>query len=279
MSVLVSRATRNAFREFCSGWLVLRQIDDAFRGHGFIPDSDAQPDVGGQRRALVEEFYAGVDWGSTDHVRRFLLVIEDALDMARMSTPDETALPNALAGLARALGRDGLLLDLDSFTIEAQVELSLTDLDPHELLNPAVLQKYVREMREAADTRPGAAIDAAKNLIEAASKLVLDKLEVAYPKNPKMPGLLAQVQETLGLHAKLVADDAKAADDIRSTLGGLLQVGLGIANLRNHYGDGHGRTDLPVGLQPRHAHLAIGAADTYARFILATLAERQPDPS
>lgn len=258
---------------------MLRTIGDAFEAHGFRHDPTVQPPpMGGERRTYVEEFYASIDWDAPETTRRFLHVIEDALAMARSSTYDETALREGLRRLVRALDRDGFTVDLDTCTIEtrsAQVGLTVTSLDPQQLLNPTVLAHYVSEMQETAETQPGSAIDAAKNLVEATSKLVLDELGVAYPNTPKMPGLLAQVQEALDLHPKLVAEDVKAAADIRSILGGLLQVGLGLGDLRNHYGDGHGRTDLPRGLQPRHAHLAIGAADTYARFLLATLSQRQ----
>lgn len=272
---VVSMAARQAFREFCSDWLVLRTIGDAFQGHGFAANREAQPDVGGERRTYVEEFYAAIDWSSTDETRRFVHVIEDALAMARDSAQDESLLRDSLGRLDRSLARDGFMLDVDTLEIETRVGVTLTDLEPRELLNASVLHQYVAEMQQTAETRPGSAIDAAKNLIEATAKLVLDELRVPYGKSPKLPGLLAQVQEALDLHPKLVAEDAAAAGDIRRILGGLLQVGTGLGDLRNHYGDGHGRTELPRGLQPRHAHLAVGAADAYARFLLATLAQRR----
>ena len=58
-------------------------------------------------------------------------------------------------------------------------------------------------------------------------------------------------------------------------LSNLSQVAVGIAELRNECGLDHGRTTPTVGLGPRHAHLAVGAATTYCRMLLETLDARR----
>ena len=44
--------------------------------------------------------------------------------------------------------------------------------------------------------------------------------------------------------------------------------------LRNLYGTGHGRDGRFIGLKPRHAKLAVGAAATLGTFLLETHLER-----
>ncbi|MDQ1396612.1 MAG: hypothetical protein QOG64_1871, partial [Acidimicrobiaceae bacterium] len=60
----------------------------------------------------------------------------------------------------------------------------------------------------------------------------------------------------------------------KRVLSNLSQLAVGVAELRNQFGPDHGRTTAVVGLGPRHAHLAVGAASTYCRMLLETLAAR-----
>jgi hypothetical protein len=83
------------------------------------------------------------------------------------------------------------------------------------------------------------------------------------------------VQTALKLHPDTIAPTAKGRETIVRILSNLSQVAVGVAELRNEYGPDHGRRRATTGLRPRHAHLAVGAAGTYVRLLLETLAERQ----
>jgi hypothetical protein len=81
--------------------------------------------------------------------------------------------------------------------------------------------------------------------------------------------------KSLDLSIEDLAEAKKGADSIRKVLAGLGQIVSGTAELRNLYGTGHGRLRTG-GIQPRHARLVVGAADTFVRFLLDTLEVRQP---
>jgi len=51
---IVSKPTRNEFREFLVGW-TLREIEIEFEGAGIECDRDYEPNVSGQRRSSVEQ--------------------------------------------------------------------------------------------------------------------------------------------------------------------------------------------------------------------------------
>jgi hypothetical protein len=72
---LISGAFRLEFREFCVG-LFLRQIEDIFQmadiQRGAIPPNR---NVSGQRRTLVEEYYASIDWVNSLDVQKFLKAV------------------------------------------------------------------------------------------------------------------------------------------------------------------------------------------------------------
>ncbi|QXU56521.1 abortive infection family protein (plasmid) [Rhodococcus ruber] len=58
-----------------------------------------------------------------------------------------------------------------------------------------------------------------------------------------------------------------------TSLGGALSIAIGVAELRNAYGTGHGRDRRPTGLGPRHGHLAVNAAYLWCQLMLDTLAD------
>ena len=71
-----------------------------------------------------------------------------------------------------------------------------------------------------------------------------------------------------------VANTTKGADAIRVLLMNLASVANGMAEVRNLYGTGHGKSAKTKGLQARHARLAIGAASTLAVFLYETHQEQ-----
>ena len=64
---LISPNVRREAREFLVGW-TLREICDLFHDHGFSADYGHEPATSGERRSLVEQFYATVDWCNREHV-------------------------------------------------------------------------------------------------------------------------------------------------------------------------------------------------------------------
>jgi len=66
------------FREFCSDCSYIASIDHIFTIAGFSK-ANSTIAVNGQRRSLVEEYYASVDWSRSETFKKFLRVIECAL--------------------------------------------------------------------------------------------------------------------------------------------------------------------------------------------------------
>ena len=58
-------------------------------------------------------------------------------------------------------------------------------------------------------------------------------------------------------------------------LSNLATITNGIAELRNSYGTGHGKTASTKGLGARHSKLAVGAASTLAIFLVETHNEKE----
>ena len=85
-----------------------------------------------------------------------------------------------------------------------------------------------------------------------------------------LPQLVKLTAKELDLTPDNIAHEAKASDTIKRLLSNLATITQGVAELRNHYGTGHGKTADAKGLEPRHAKLAVGAASTLAVFLAET---------
>ena len=140
------------------------------------------------------------------------------------------------------------------------------------------LHRQIDRLATAAETDPALAVGTAKELVETVCKTILEDRGVT-PGNDDLPKLIRAVAKELSLLPDSVSERAKGSNVIRRVLSNLGQVTQGLAELRNLYGTGHGRSARARGVQPRHAKLAIGSAATLATFLLETHLERKADAS
>lgn len=188
--------------------------------------------------------------------------------------------PNlALDQLRAALQRDGYTIDatgrIHPPTSCSPTARRLPPLLLERLRDPAAILEHLDRLERTGDHDPALTISSVKALIEATSKHVLDELDVPYDERADIPALVREVQTALKLHPDTIGLTAKGRETIVRILSNLSQVAVGVAELRNEYGADHGRRRATSGLQPRHAHLAVGAASTYYRLLLETLADRR----
>jgi hypothetical protein len=132
-----------------------------------------------------------------------------------------------------------------------------------------VLQQITR-MEAAVEADPRLAIGTAEELVETTCKEILDLRGQPVEGHPDLPRLVRLVAEELDLIPEGVAPTSRAPDTIKRVLGSLAAVVGGVAELRNHYGTGHGESPRSGGLTARHAKLAVGAASTVAVFLFET---------
>ena len=246
---------------------MVRQVARAFEDEGLDADPDDTHDWyrPGARRGTFDRHTAGVDWTDPAHVRQVLNVFESMLRWPLDAEYREN--------LVRHLQRDGYLVD-DLGRIRGGATSVLADIPLDQLTDPSSIYEHLERIASSTDSDPGVAISGAKALIEATTKLVLSELQVEFDERADVPTLVKAAQRALALHADALAPTAPGVEITKRILSNLSQLAVGIAELRNQYGPDHGRTTAVVGLRPRHAHLAVGAATTYCRMLLETLAAR-----
>jgi hypothetical protein len=138
------------------------------------------------------------------------------------------------------------------------------------LLDANHLAEQIRRMEASVETDPSLAIGTAKEIIETCCKTILAERGKPVTGTPDMPVLTKETFKELKLVPDGVPDSARGSDVIKRLLSNLSTVAHGLAELRGLYGTGHGKHGKAVGLKPRHAKLAVGAAATLATFLFET---------
>lgn len=138
------------------------------------------------------------------------------------------------------------------------------------ILSSEYINQQISVMDNCIDSSPHIAIGLAKELIETVLKKILLENGNTEVDDFDIPKLLKEVSKILNLVPKDVPEEKKGSDKIRQILGSLGIIVIGIAELRNEYGSGHGKEYKFKGLQARHAKLAVGSASTLVIFLLET---------
>lgn len=269
---LISRKTRSEFQEYLVS-TTLRQIERYFNNYE-ITLTQLPPEKlpSGQRRGLVENYYASIDWTSPKDVRKILLAFADIL--SDLGDPAESWNSDFnktwLDKLTKFLLRDGYHFEKGKISKVGQVT-SFEDLEnATNLLDKGHFQEYIERIKKSIDQDPGLAIGSTKELVESTLKTILKELNSPADKDDDIPKLLKKVQKALDLVPEDIDEAKKGAEIIKILLSNLGQVVIKITELRNLYGTGHGKDRKMKGLNERHARLAVGAGVTLATFLLET---------
>jgi hypothetical protein len=140
------------------------------------------------------------------------------------------------------------------------------------LRDPAAIREHLTRLQRTARSDPPLAIGTAKELVESTAKTVLQERGLEIDDKAKLPALVKQAQEALGLHSSNAKPGPDGTDAVKRILGGLTSIAIGLGELRNRgYGTGHGPKGERIGLRSRHARLAVNAAMTWCNVMLDTL--------
>lgn len=272
-SDLISRRLRNMLTDYLVGNSVLREISDEFDAAD-VPFVQV-PDGGGQRRSLVQGYYAGLDFADAKDARKFLDVL--AIFMAKMerdaqtlSAWDVTGSVDTLARFTEQLRRDGFSYQ-GSMIAPVTAAARLADAKAiAESFDARHIAEQIHRIEASIDTDPALAIGTAKELVESTFKTILGERGIDYSSKDDLPQLGKKVFKALKLVPEDVPDAAKGAETIKRLLSNLATVVQGLAEVRGLYGTGHGKDGRVKGISPRHARLAVGAASALVTFVFET---------
>jgi len=273
---LIGKKTRYELREYLVNW-TLRGIDIEFDSADIDLVEEHQPQLSGERRTRVEQYYHSLDFTKPTDAKKFLRVYEAVLNHIDKSAD------SSLSGEYEKKAKERLLhwLRKDGYAYENGLIVSLGGTahlaDIHATaveFNAQYLADEIRRIEQGVAADPTQAIGSAKELIETTCKTILTERGKPVTDKPELLPLVRRTAEELKLVPDRVPESAKGAEYIKKLLGNLGTVCQSLAELRNLYGTGHGKEGRTQGLLPRHAKLAVGAAATLAVFLFETHKDR-----
>lgn len=260
---LISKTTRNEFRELLVGY-TLREIDMTFDAGGLAPLAGYEPTVSGQRRGLVEAYYANIDFASVADIKRLLSVYEEVIENLTQAAERQPS-HNHLAtinGLLRRMERDGFRYEGRRFVSEALVASVVHAPSLVQLTEDSIQEHLAKARQKIASGDHAGAITSAYTLVEDFIKQLLRKTGTAFNENEgdirvlyklvAEPLHLAPKGESLESHLKAILEG------LQRQIGGLFEVA-------NKASDRHARKYNPA---PHHARLAVNVAFTLCDFLL-----------
>jgi hypothetical protein len=132
-------------------------------------------------------------------------------------------------------------------------------------INSMSVQEAWSKALERQPTDPEGALTAARTLLEAVCKFILDENGQQYDSNDDLPDLYKKVAIQLNLSPSQHEEQI-----FKQILGGVSSVVTGLGSLRNKLGDAHGKGKVGVKPSSRHAQLAVNLAGSVAIFLIQT---------
>ena len=260
---LISKATRNDFRELLTGY-TLREIEMTFDTGGLTPRAVYQPTVGGQRRGSVEAYYANIDFSAVPDVKKLLVVYEEIIEnlkgaAERAPNENHTATINTLT---RRMERDGFRFENGRFVSDA---LNAIAVHAPSLVNltEESIQEYIGKARQKiANCDSSGAIATAYTLVEEFLKQLLRK--TATPFN-ESEGDIRTLYKLVTGPLNLAPKNESLESHLKTILEGLQRQISGLFEVANKASDRHARRYNPA---PHHAKLAVNVAFTLCEFLL-----------
>lgn len=268
---LISKTTRNEFREVLVGY-TLREIEMIFDAGRFTPRADYQPSVTGQRRGLVESYYANIDFSSASDVKNVLAVYEEAVEQLRTAR-DRVVNPDSVeatvSSLLRRMQRDGFRYEGGRFVSEA-LNVAIAHTPSLVQLTEESVQEHVEKARQKIASGDSAgAIASAYTLVEEFLKQLLRKTGTAFKDTE---GDIRALYKLLAAPLNLAPNGDSLEGYLRAILDGLQRQIGGLFEVANKASDRHARRYNPA---PHHARLAVNVAFTLCEFLLESYQYQQ----
>lgn len=261
----ISDGTIVQFRNAASS-LVLREIDDAFAAARIPLGSAGNAQFQGQRRTRFMDYVASVDQTRPENVSRLLVALAHMMTtLSQQYRAPGSADP--LNPLIVNLRRDGFEWDGIRIT-ESTGALVSGAVAVTRQLDLRGLHDRIHAAERKVESDPAGAIGDAKELLEAVFRTVAENHGITIDANADVTEMFKAIRDMLVVSPPGVSDPEKAEAILKRLLGNLSGLCGTMAELRNAYGSGHGKADGFVGLEKKHARLAVTAAGAIAAFVL-----------
>lgn len=289
----ITEVTRRAIMDYLSvgrHWSGTMQEDEFLgRIHDLkrMPSTDYRPEYDNAAKDIWKHRVMNSDWSDdwvfTDERFDLLFGPDEAFMKFLAETVHPVVRPNTEDALAM-VAEYNQALNVDGWELHPVKKISnkpvfgyrpLLGPAPHldeakrvaERLTGPYIAQQIKRLQEAAAADPELAIGTAKEFLESICKTILTERGAPPSKNEDLPAVVRATVNSLAIVPPELSGQAQLEKTVTVLLNNLGSIGRQLAELRNHFGTGHGRSTDHVGLPARHAKLAIGAAATLAVFL------------
>lgn len=140
-----------------------------------------------------------------------------------------------------------------------------SDLSEH--FDSTYMNSQIDILLQTRTSNPTEAIGKSKELVENCCKTILFENNIVIDEHWNTSQLVKRTMQCLNIDADDINSDLPAGKIIKKVLSSLGNISSSLAELRNHYGSGHGRTRDFKGLSVRHAKLAVGSSITLVEYL------------
>ena len=124
------------------------------------------------------------------------------------------------------------------------------------------------------ESDPTEAIGKSKEMIESCCKTILGQLNIEIDRTWDLAKLIKETMTALSITTETTTGVSRESDIVCRILGSLRGLAAGVAELRNEFGSGHGKSADFRALPVRHAKLAVGSSITLVEYLWETYDSR-----
>jgi len=274
LTPLIPKPMRSALRDhLCI--LNLAVIRQAFEDQGFEIADFSYPAGTPQRRRMLIECEASVDWGNPEERNRAVAAYSVLIRRAAATMNDFDQESYFLSTLREEVERYEGWKVTETKELSPRYEVPFVEGSLNSLPSAEVVHQHLQRQVRNVEQDPQAAIGASKELLESMAKIVLTAEKQPLPE--KFPALITAAEKMLLLHEKSERGDRPELEPgFRAVLQGLHQIAVGTNMVRGtERSTGHGHAQPLAGLSSRHARLIVGAAQLWCQIVLDTYSDPQ----
>lgn len=263
----ISDRTLTVFCKMLTG-VKLGDIEQSFRDEGFQPQSGFRTQDTSKRRATARSFLAGLDWSNAETPMRLARVIETLVNPD--SFYDDSYRSEFWDRFVKYMEEDGWMVSEDYKVTPPTSKIAQINIDTSCFTDPSGVREQLKRLHDMKEDVP-AIIGASKELVESVAEAIVMELGLEVTSPRKFPDLVKAVNKGLGLSPDGETRNIDSEESVKRILGGATNIVLGLNELRNLYGTGHGSATARTGLYKRHADLAVNAAGLWCQLVVDTL--------
>lgn len=258
---LISKSTRNKFREALT-YYTLNDINMIFESAYLLASNDSFPNIRGERRTRVEQYYANIDFSSHSDVQKLISAYEEfIIDLDRYK---ETAPQNiqTIAFLLKVMESDGYKYENSRFISKKPTQGIVSAKTLLNLSKDSITEHIECANKRIDDGEYASAITCCYTLIEELLKELLRMTGKSFKESKgDIRSLYTLVKEQLNLNPNCESLEIH----LKAILEGLIQQIGGLYTLANKASNRHARVHTP---SRHHAKLAMNVTFTLCEFLL-----------